>query len=184
MTTFIRYFERIGRLKDCKLHNFNKTALAVNNTHRTNPASDPHLYTLRHINHFCSADYHPNVWSNSRSGIGTACAPASATNLSCSASTAKFAVKSNSSSGIASSFSGAISCCPFTATGGERAGAIAGALAGSPTCSSICRTVAGSVMNPTTRTRPPHPLLLSGANPRSLDVENTPRHGQWLPKSL
>ena len=47
----------------------------------------------------------------------------------------------------------------------QRAGAIAGALAGSPTCASICRTVAGSVMNPTTRTRPPHPLHLSGATP-------------------
>ena len=56
MTTFIRYFERIGRHNDCKLHNFNKTALAVNNTHRTNPASDPHLSTLRHINHFCIAE--------------------------------------------------------------------------------------------------------------------------------
>jgi len=158
MTTFIRYFERIGRHKDCKLHNFNKTALAVNNTHRTKPASDPHLHTLRHINHFCSADYHPNVWSNSRSGIGSAFAPASATNLSCTASAAWFAVWSNSSSGISSTASGPISCCAFASTGGERAGAIAGAVVGAPACASICRTVAGSVMNPTTRTRPPHPL--------------------------
>ncbi len=46
MTTFIRYFERIGRHNDCKLHNFNKTALAVNNTHRTKPAPNPHHSTL------------------------------------------------------------------------------------------------------------------------------------------
>ena len=39
------------------------------------------------------------------------------------------------------------------------------AVAISPTCSSICRTVAGSVMNPTRCTRPPHPKHLSGATP-------------------
>ena len=67
--------------------------------------------------------------------------------------------------GIASTASGAISCCAFTSTGGERAGAIAGAVVGSPTCASICRTVAGSVIKPIRRTRPPHPLHLSANTP-------------------
>ena len=53
----------------------------------------------------------------------------------------------------------------FISSGGERAGAIAGALVGSPKYSSICRTVASSVMTPTMRTHPPHPLHLSGNTP-------------------
>ena len=65
----------------------------------------------------------------------------------------------------------------FISSGGERAGAIAGALVGSPKCSSICRTVAGSVMNPTRRTRPPHPLHLSppphGCAPATVRVSAT-----------
>ena len=53
-------------------------------------------------------------------------------------------VWTNSSSGIASNTpSGAASCSPFIASGGERAGAITGAAVRSPTCSSICRTGAG-----------------------------------------
>ena len=129
---------------------------------------------LVHINQ-CSAacaistaqDYHPNVWSYSSSGIGSASTPALCNNRSCTASAIRFAVWSKSSSGIASNTaSGATSSCPnFISIGGERAAAIAGALVGSPTCLSICRTVAGSVMNPTRRTRPPHPLPLSGNTP-------------------
>ncbi len=49
--------------------------------------------------------------------------------------------------------------------GGERAGAIAGAVVGSPACASICRTVAGSVIKPIRRTRPPHPLHVSAHTP-------------------
>ena len=90
-------------------------------------------------------DYHPNVWSNSSSGIGSPSTPASCNNRSCPASALRFAVWSNSSSGIASNTaSGAASSCPiFISSGRERAGAIAGAMVGSPTCSSICRTVVG-----------------------------------------
>ncbi len=89
--------------------------------------------------------------------MGSACAaaPSSATNLSCPAYAVRFTVWSNSSSGIASTASGAISCCAFASTGGERAGAIAGAVVGSPTCACICRTVAGSVIKPIRRTRAP-----------------------------
>ena len=43
-------------------------------------------------------DYHPNVWSNSSSGIGSASIPASYNTRSCPASAARFAVWSNSSS--------------------------------------------------------------------------------------
>ena len=165
MTTFIRYFERIGRHNDCKLHNFNKTALAVNNTHRTKPASDPHLHTLRHINHFCSAELPTQrlveLQLRDRLCIRTRVGH----QLSCSASAVRFAVWSNSSSGIASTASGPISCCAFASTGGERAGAITGAVVGSPKCASICRTVTGSVIKPTRRTRPPHPLHLSANTP-------------------
>ena len=94
-------------------------------------------------------DYHPNVWSNSSSGISSASTPALCNNRSCRASALRFAVWSKSSSGIASNTaSGAASSCPiFISSGGERAEMIAGALVGSPSCSSICRTVAGSVIN-------------------------------------
>ena len=112
-------------------------------------------------------DYHPNVWSNSSSGIGSASTPALCNNRSCPASALRLAVCSNSSSGIASNTaSGAASrYVIFISSGSEGAGAVAGALVGSPTCTSICRIVAGSVMNPTRRTRPPHPLHLSGNTP-------------------
>ena len=91
--------------------------------------------------------YHPNVWSNSSSGIGSVSTPALCNSRSCPASAVRFAVRSNSTSGIASNTdSGAASRCPiFISSDGERAGAIASALVGSPTCSSICHTVAGSV---------------------------------------
>ena len=91
--------------------------------------------------------YHPNVWSNSSSGIGSVSTPALCNSRSCPASAVRFAVRSNSTSGIASNTdSGAGSRCPiFISSDGERAGAIASALVGSPTCSSICHTVAGSV---------------------------------------
>ena len=106
----------------------------------TNPRSDASAIST-------AQDYHPNFWSNSSSGIGSASKPASCNNRSCPASALRFAVWSNSSTGIASNTaSGAASSCPiFISSGGERAGPIAGALVGSPTCSSICRTVAGSV---------------------------------------
>ena len=73
-------------------------------------------------------DYHPNVWSNSSSGIGSASTPALCNNRSCPASAVRFAVWSNSSSGIASNTAtGAASSCPiFISSGGKRAGAIAG----------------------------------------------------------
>ena len=43
-------------------------------------------------------DYHPNAWSNSSSGIGSASIPASCTTQSCPASAARYAAWSNSSS--------------------------------------------------------------------------------------
>ena len=43
-------------------------------------------------------DYHPNVWSNSSSGIGSASIPASCNTQSCPASAARYAAWSNSSS--------------------------------------------------------------------------------------
>ena len=113
-------------------------------------------------------DY-PNVWSNSSSGIGSPSTPALCLNRSCRASALRFAVWSNASSEIAANtHSGAASCCPFSASGGDYAGEIAGALVGSPICSSIYRAVAGSVMNPTRRIRPSRSL--AGVHPRQQRV--------------
>ena len=57
-------------------------------------------------------DYHPNVWSNSSSGIGSASTRALCNNRSCPASAVRFAVWSNSSSEIASNTAfGAASSC-------------------------------------------------------------------------
>ena len=77
-------------------------------------------------------DYHPNFWSNSSSWIGSASTPTLCNNRSCPASALRFAVWSNSSSGIASNTaSGAASRCTNSiSSGGERAGAITGALVG------------------------------------------------------
>ena len=69
-------------------------------------------------------DFHPNVWLNSRSGIGSAVTLALCNNRSCPASGIRFAVWSNSSSWIASNTaSGAASRCPiFISSDGERDG--------------------------------------------------------------
>ena len=106
----------------------------------TNPRSTACAISTAH-------DYHPNVWSNSSSGIGSTSTPALCPNRSYPASDLRFAVCSNSSSGIATNTaSGAASrCANSISSSGERAGAIAGAIVGSPTCSSICRTVVGAV---------------------------------------
>ena len=109
---------------------------------QTTPLTAPHQ-RLVHTNPTTAAcaiskaqDYHPNVWSNSSSRIGSAVTPKLCNNRSCPASALRFAVWSNSSSGIASnSASGAAGSCPiFISSSVERAGAIAGALVGSPTC--------------------------------------------------
>ena len=63
----------------------------------------------------------------------------------------RFAVWPNSSSAITSNTaSRAACCCPFVASGGERAVAITGAVVCSSICSNIFRTAAGSV-TPTRR---------------------------------
>ena len=81
-------------------------------------------------------DYHPKVWSHSISGIGSASTPALCNSRSCPASTLRFAVWSNSSSGIASNTaSGAASSCPiFISSGGERDGGRAEANCASDRC--------------------------------------------------
>ena len=130
-----------------KLHTAYNPELAA----QTTPLAEPRQ-RLIHTNPRSAAcaipaaqGYHPNLWSNSSSGIGSASTPALYPNQSCPVSAVRFAVWSNSSSGIASNTaSETTSSCPiFISSGGERAAAIAGALVGSPTCSSICRTVAG-----------------------------------------
>ena len=137
------------------MHNAYNPDLAHHTTHRTPPAPNPHQSTSRRMRQLYSAGLPPQCLVKLRSGIGSASTPALCNNRSCPASAVRFAVWSNSSSGIATNTaSGAASTCPiFISSGGERAGAHAGAMVGSPTCSSICRTVVGSVMNPTRRTR-------------------------------
>ncbi len=53
------------------------------------------------------------------------------------------------SSGIGTTASGVISCCPFTSSRSEGASAIAGAVAGSLASSSICRAVVVCLINAT-----------------------------------
>ena len=61
---------------------------------------------------------------------------------------ASLAVWSNIGVGIASNTpSGAASCCPFIASGRERADAIAGAVVRSPTCCCIYHSIASYVTN-------------------------------------
>ena len=108
-------------------------------------------------------DYHPYVWSNSSSGIGSASTRALCNNRSCPASAVRFAVWSNSTSGIASNTaSGAASrCANSISSGGERAGAIAGAHGWLTYMFKNMPHSRRLSMNPTRRTRPPHPLHLS-----------------------
>ena len=166
-TAFVWCSQRFDARNRRKLH----TAYNPDLAHHTSAPSQCLIHTNPR-SAVCSSstaqDYHPNVWSNSSSGIGSASTPALCNNRSCPASALRVAAWSNSSLGIASNTaSGAASSCPiFISSGGERAGAITGAMVGSPTCSSICRTVAGSMMNPTRRTRPPHPPHLGGNTPQ------------------
>ena len=62
------------------MYNAYNLDLAAHTTHSTTPAPGPHQSTLRRMCHLYSADYHPNVWSNSSSGIDTAPKPASCIN--------------------------------------------------------------------------------------------------------
>ena len=147
------------------LSDLDRPALAALNIQCALPAAGPRLLTLRLVCHSYSA------------GLPTQCLIklqlrdrlCMRTHISHQPIVSSFRFEvcscSNSSSGIASTASGAISCCAFTSTGGERAGAIAGAVVGSPTCARICRTVAGSVIKPIRRTRPLHPLHLSANTP-------------------
>lgn len=77
-------------------------------------------------------DYHPIVWSNSSSGIGSASTPAQCTIRSYRASALRFAVWSNSTSWIASNTaSGATSrCARLSFSSNDSANAIAGATIG------------------------------------------------------
>ena len=70
----------------------------------TTPLTAPHQHLIQ-INPRSAActistaqDYHPNVWSNSSSGIGAASTPALCNNRSCPASAVRFAICSNSCS--------------------------------------------------------------------------------------
>ena len=111
------------------MHTAYNTDLAHHTTHRTNLRLHPAHPRSAACAISTAQDYHPNVWSNSSSRIGSASTPAMCTNRLCPASALRFAVWSNSSSGIVSNTaSGAASSCPiFISRGGERAGAIAGA---------------------------------------------------------
>ena len=118
-----------------RLTDGNCTLPAIRNWQPT-PVTAPRQ-RLVHTNPRCAACaistaqyYHLNVWSYSSSGIGSAPTPALCNNRSCPASALRFAVRSNSTSGIASyTDSGAASrCANSISSGGERAGAIAGAI--------------------------------------------------------
>ena len=137
------------------MHTTYYTALAHHTTRRTTPVPNPHQSARRRMCHLYSAGLPPQCLVKLHFRNRLCNIPASCNNRSCLVRALRFAVWSNSSSWIASNTATtAASSCPFfISSGGERTGAIAGAFVGSPTCSSICRTVAGSVMNPTRRTR-------------------------------
>ena len=85
-----------GTSRKCRMH-------AIRNWHSTTLTAP--RQRLIHTNPRAAAcaiskaqDYHPNVWSNSSSGIGSASIPASCNTQSCPASAARFAAWSNSSS--------------------------------------------------------------------------------------
>ena len=143
--------------------------MATLNIQCTLPAAAPRLLTLRRVCHFCSAGLPSQSLIKLQLRNRLCIRTRTGTRISHQPIVPCFRCQacrlSNSISGIASTASGAISYCAFASTGGERAGAIAGADVGSPTCASICRTVAGSVIKPIRRTRPPHPLHLSANTP-------------------
>ena len=85
-----------GTNRKCRMH-------AIRNWHSTTLTAP--RQRLIHTNPRAAAcaiskaqDYHPNVWSNSSSGIGSASIPASCNTQSCPDSAARFAAWSNSSS--------------------------------------------------------------------------------------
>ena len=122
-TAFVWCSQRFDARNRRKLH----TAYNPDLAHHTSAPSQCLIHTNPR-SAVCSIstaqDYHPNVWSNSSSGIGSASTPALCNNRSCPASALRFAVWSNSSSGIASNTaSGAASrCANSISSGGERAG--------------------------------------------------------------
>ena len=109
------------------------------------PAAAPRLPTLRRVCHSCSAELptHCLIKLQFRDRLcirthrGRPLSPASA---------ARFAVWSNSSSGIASTASGAISCCAFASTGGDRAGAIASAVVTMPHSVAAAKSISSKPM--------------------------------------
>ncbi len=137
--TFVRYSEKLEPRNTRKLHIVFNPASAVLNIRCALPAVGPRLLTfrLRRVCHSYSAglpsqrliklQLRDRLCIRTRTHIShQPIEPALAV---------RFAVWSNSSSGIASTASGAISCCSSASTGGERAGAIAGAVVGAPATS-------------------------------------------------
>ena len=59
MTTLLRYSKKFDSSNQHKSHDVYKTALLVNNTHRTTPAPDPHQSALRRMCNFYSAELPP-----------------------------------------------------------------------------------------------------------------------------
>ena len=100
-TTFVWWSQRFDARNRQKMHNACNPDLADHTTHRTTPRQ-----RLIHTNPRSAAcaisaaqGYHPNVWSNSSSGIGFVSTPALCNNRSCPASALRSDVWSNSSSG-------------------------------------------------------------------------------------
>ena len=137
-----------------KLHNVFNPASAVLNIQCALPAATPRLPTLRRVCHSCSAGLPSQrlikLQFRDRLRIRTHRGrPLIIPGFRCQVCRL---VKLQFADCLTAS--GAISCCAFTSTGGEHAGAIAGAVVGSPTCASVCRTVNGSVIKTIRRTRP------------------------------
>ena len=101
MTTFVRLLASFDMRNKWGKHIAYNPDLAVHTSPRSAACA---ISTAR--------EYHPIVWSNFSSGIGSASIPASCNTRSCPASALRFDVWSNSRTGIASNtHSGAASCC-------------------------------------------------------------------------
>ncbi len=146
--TLVRYSEKLEPRNTPKLRIVFNPALAGLNIQSALPAATPRLLTLRRVCHSYSAGlpsqrpiklkFRDRLCIRMRTRTRMSHQPI----VSCFRCQVCRLVKLQFADCLTAS--GAISCCAFASTGGERAGAIAGAVVGAPACYSICITVAGS----------------------------------------
>ena len=130
MITFVGYSERYDQRKVRRLANVFNPPLPAVNIQCAPPAAGPRLLMLRRVCHYYSAELptHCLIKLQFRDRLRIRTHRGRPLIIPAFCYWVCRLVKLNF--GIASTASGAISCCAFTSTGGERAGAIAGAVVG------------------------------------------------------